>query len=107
MLYYSIGINDSLNVFEVKNSSLSFSKRGALSRNVKLADSIITIDLTNLGVIKALYIETDLQITVTLSGEAILVDKILFIQLAALDSLTISCSDSVNGANVKILLWGS
>jgi hypothetical protein len=91
----------------INNSSIVFNYRGVFTKNIKNADGEVSIPLTGLGVIKALYISTDKQISVKLnSGADLAVAKTLFTELNSLSALSVSCLD-VAGASVNIIVWGS
>lgn len=105
MLYYTIALNDSLNIVNNKDLPVSFTSREALSRNIKAADGTVTFDLTKIGAVKSVYIETTLSMTVTINGQAITVTKTLFLE-GVITSLTFACSDATTGANMKAIVWG-
>ena len=106
MLYYSAEINDSSLKKEIRNTEIAFAMRRGNFRNIKQSDGSVTIDISDFTAVKFLFIESSKPITATINGSAVLVDKLMFIHLASLTSLAISCDDE-DGGEVSILLWGN
>jgi len=105
-LYYTLDLNDSEIKKRLENQPITFDERKSITRNINSGDSDVTIDISALGTVKALYINSSLAITATINGVAVLVEDVLLISLTDLTSLVISCSDAT-GAEVTVILWAS
>jgi len=105
-LYYTVDLSDQELKKRLENQEIAFDERKSLTRNINSGDSSVTVDITELGTIKALYIKSSLPITATINGTAILVKDFLFTSLSLLNTLAISCSDET-GAEVAVILWAS
>jgi hypothetical protein len=108
MLYYNVEANDASLLKSLRDESVSFDKRVVLQRIIKLADGTVTVDVTSPATVKAFFITTDKNIDVKINGAAtaLTVARTLLAEVAALTSLTITCSDAT-GASVEVVVWGN
>jgi len=106
MLYYSVKISDSFLKQEIENSTVSFDTRKTLFRKLAVADGSVTIDLTTIGTVKALYISSTGPIVAVVNGADIAIKKSLFMELTSLTSLAVSCSNS-SGYDIIVIVWGN
>jgi len=104
--YYSFSVSDGIIKRKLSSIQFSFSHRAVLSRNVNSGDSTVTIDLTDFSTVVAVLVTSTKSITLTVNGQAISVTNFLFMEVSALTSLTVACSDAT-GSDVEIVIWGT
>jgi hypothetical protein len=105
-VYYSFDVSDTLIKKNISSQEISFAKRTLFNRNVKDTDGDVTVDLSNVGTAKGVYVKTDIEISLKVNGNIIPVTSFLFMTISALTTLAVACSDT-NGASVEIVVWGS
>ena len=104
ILYFSANFRDSDGKKSFEDQEVSFYDKKTLSRNINSADGAVSIDISALGDVKALLISCDKPITVIINTQDTLVEDFVFMTLAGLTSLSISCTDA-DGAQVNIGIW--
>ncbi len=104
ILYFSASFRDNEIRKSFEDQEVSFYDKKSLSRNINNADGSVSIDISALGTIKALLISCDIPITAIINTEDVLIENFVFMTLAGLTSLSISCSDAT-GAQVDIRIW--
>ncbi len=103
---YSFKIADDTIAKVVPNTSFSADNKSVQSFNIINTDSPVTIDLTELVNVKAVFISSAQAITATINGQAIALDDFLFMKVTALTSLTITTAETTKHL-VEVILWGS
>ena len=103
---YQFKIADDLIKKVISDATLSFDNRVVQAINIVNTDSTVTIDLTELVNVKALFISSAQPMTVTINTKAISLTDFLFITVESLTSLTIETAETTKHA-VEIVLWGS
>lgn len=104
--YYSFSISDGIIKKQLESVQFAFDHKTVLSRNINNADSTVTIDLTDFTTVVAVLVTSTLDITLTVNGVAVAVTNFLFMEVSALASLTVACSDAT-GSEVEIVVWGT
>ncbi len=104
--YYSFNISDGSLKKEIASTQFNFTHKSGLKRNVNSADSIITVDISDFTTVTAVMVISTLAITLTVNGTAIAVTNFLFMEVSALTSLTVACTDAT-GSEVEIVVWGT
>ena len=104
ILYFSASFRDGDIRRNFEGQEVSFYDKKGLSRNINNADGSVSIDISALGTVKALLISSDKPITATINAQDVLVEDFVFMTLAGLTSLSVSCSD-VTGAQVSVRIW--
>jgi len=102
---YQFRIADDLIRKIISDATFSFDNKVVQAINIINTDSTVTIILTELVNVKALFISSVKPITVTINGQAISFDDFMFIKVTALASLTIETAETTKHA-VEIVLWG-
>ena len=107
-LYYTLLTTDLVSNKELKNIAVPFGQRKMVSRNVKFADSPITVDMSEVGKVVAILVVTSLPITITSNIGTVKITDIFFATIESdITSLTIG-RESVSGdvgAEVEIFFW--
>ncbi len=107
-LYTTTDINDLLVRKEIKNEQTLFEQRKMLSRNIKTADGTITVDMTEIGNVKAIFAVTTLPVTLAINGLSLVVRTQLYATLDTnITTLTLACSDATTGADVELYIWAN
>ena len=104
--YYSFSISDGVLKKQLSSEQFSFDHNSVLSRNINSGDATVTVDLTDFTTVVAVMVTSTLGITLTVNGVAIALTNFLFMEVSALTSLTVACSD-VTGSEVEIIVWGT
>ena len=104
--YYSFSVRDGSLKKEIASTQFNFTHKGVLDRNVNNADSIVTVDISEFTTVTAVMVLSSLPITLTVNGVAIAVTNFLFMEVSALTSLTVACTDTT-GSEVEIVVWGT
>ena len=104
--YYSFSVRDGSLKKEIASTQFNFTHKGVLDRNVNSADSVVTVDISEFTTVTAVMVISTLEIILTINGTAIAVTNFLFMEVLALTSLTVACSDTT-GSEVEIVVWGT
>jgi len=103
--YYSFNVADGLIKKKLSSVQFDFDNKTVFSRNVKDTDNIITIDLSDLEIVKTVLVASTKEITLTLNGVGISITNFLFMEVSTLTSLTVACSNA-EGSQVEMVIWG-
>jgi hypothetical protein len=87
------------------NQKITYEKEHKVIRNILDTDGIITVDISAFTKAKALYVESSGTVTVTINGQAILIEDILWMSLQELTSLTFETTET-SLITVEVAVFG-
>lgn len=90
----------------IQNPEYTYNRRFVFNRILKSTDGAVTIDLSGVGTIVAIFITTDHPVTLTFSDASTKVVSSNFLITSTIDLESITNLDALNDASVAIYAYG-
>lgn len=90
---------------DLQDQSITYTDKVEVVRPLKDTDGDITIDISEITTVKALFVQSTGPVTVEINTEDVEVTDILFISLAELTSLKISTAETTD-ISIEVAVFG-